>query len=194
MAAFDWKEFLTEWNKELLEDVEFVENLPAEVVSTGWLGYPGAAETEIAEAEARLGKILPPSYREFLQVTNGWRGSPFVRKIWSVQEVDWFFIRNQQWIDSYISKYANAPHISDEEYLVYGDEQRNPAIRVEYLRSALEISEKGDSVIYLLNPQIVTDKGEWEAWFFADWLSGAKRYRSFWDLMEGEYAEWVCLH
>jgi hypothetical protein len=51
MATFDWKGFLMEWNKELLGDVEFVESLPTDVVASGWLGYPGATETEIAEAE-----------------------------------------------------------------------------------------------------------------------------------------------
>ncbi|WP_440107899.1 SMI1/KNR4 family protein [Streptosporangium sp. H16] len=37
-----------------------------------WLGAPGAGEAEIARHEERLGMRLPPSYREFLQVTNGW--------------------------------------------------------------------------------------------------------------------------
>lgn len=194
MPTFPWKELLTEWNKELLEDVEFIESLPTEVVASGWLGYPGATETEIAEAEARLGRRLPPSCREFFQLTNGWRKTPFVGKVWSTREIDWFFVRNQQWIDSYLSKYADSSSISDEAYFVYGDAQRDPTIRVEYLQNTLEISDKGDSVIYLLNPQVITDEGEWEAWFFADWLPGAKRYRSFWDLMEGEYAEWICLH
>jgi hypothetical protein len=35
----------------------------------------------------------------------------------------------------------------------------------------------------LLNPEIVTPEGEWETWFFANWLPGATRYRSF--------AEWL---
>ena len=59
--------------------------------------------------------------------------------------------------------------------------------RVEYLESALEVSEEGDSAVYLLNPEVVTADGEWEAWFFANWLPGASRYRSFTELMEAEY-------
>lgn len=47
----------------------------------------------------------------------------------------------------------------------------------------------GDAAIYVLNPQIVTPEGEWEAWLFADWLPGAARYRSFQDLMQAEYAQ-----
>jgi hypothetical protein len=58
---------------------------------------------------------------------------------------------------------------------------------VKYLQQALEISDRGDSSIYLLNPNIVTADGEWEAWFFGDWLPGADRYHSFIDLMQAEY-------
>ena len=75
----------------------------------------------------------------------------------------------------------------DEEYLVYGKTQDPARFRVEYLESALEISDTGDSAIYLLNPKVVTPDGEWEAWLFANWLPGAIRYRSFAELMEAEY-------
>ncbi|MCX5097256.1 SMI1/KNR4 family protein [Streptomyces sp. NBC_00365] len=36
-----------------------------------WLGFAPASEVEVAAAEARLGRRLPPSLREFLLVTNG---------------------------------------------------------------------------------------------------------------------------
>ncbi|MEQ8226028.1 MAG: hypothetical protein ABRQ37_27190, partial [Candidatus Eremiobacterota bacterium] len=49
------------------------------------------------------------------------------------------------------------------------------------------ISEEVDSAIYLLNPHVVTSDGEWEAWFFGYTLPGAIRYRSFREMMEGEY-------
>lgn len=52
----------------------------------------------------------------------------------------------------------------------------------------LKISHAPDaSDVYLLNPRVVTPDGEWEAWYFAHWLPGAVRYRSFWDLMNDEY-------
>lgn len=44
-----------------------------------------------------------------------------------------------------------------------------------------------DAAIYLLNPEIIDENGEWEAWFFADWLPGADRYPSFRSLMESEF-------
>jgi hypothetical protein len=33
---------------------------------------------------------------------------------------------------------------------------------------------------------VVTPDGEWEAWFFANWLPGANRYRSFWEMLQTE--------
>ncbi len=82
---------------------------------------------------------------------------------------------------------GNYQHVSDNEYFIYGENQDCSKLRTEYLRTALEISDKGESSIYLLNPQIVTESGEWEAWFFGDWLPGADRYRSFQEMMQAEY-------
>lgn len=57
--------------------------------------------------------------------------------------------------------------------------------------STSAIRPDSGSGLYLLNPRIVTAEGEWEAWFFAHWLPGANRYRSFWELMQGEYQNFV---
>jgi hypothetical protein len=98
-------------------------------------------------------------------------------------------VRNQQWIDAYGEPAADGgPLISEAEHLVYGEAQDPVRFRVEYLQDCLEISAEGDSAILLLNPHVVTPAGEWEAWFFANWLPGARRYRSFHELMEAEYA------
>lgn len=74
-----------------------------------------------------------------------------------------------------------------------GDGQDPVLFCVEYLQSMLEISEEGDSAIYLLNPNVVTPGGEWEAWFFANWLPGANRYRSFWEMMQAEHQAFLRL-
>lgn len=90
------------------------------------------------------------------------------------------------YIDSLDSQ-LKTPSIADEEYFVYGEAQDCSNLRVEYLQTALEISDLGDSAIYLLNPQVITADGEWEAWFFCNWLPGADRYRSFREMMQAEY-------
>jgi hypothetical protein len=190
MPTYNWKELLAQWSKDILASDECAQALPAEVRASGWLGYPGATEAQIAQAEARLKAKLPLSYREFLKVTNGWRTTTLsIDRLWSTEEIEWFSVRHQDWIDAWSLGWSlgagpDEVPIPDEEYLVYGEGQTG-ALRTEYLQTALEISDFGDG-IYLLNPRIVTEEGEWEAWFFADWLPGARRYRSFWELMQAE--------
>ena len=186
MDSHEWLPFLQQWSREIATAPNQVEKLPPDVIASGWLGYPGATEEQLQQAEARLGVHLPPSYRTFLATTNGWRTTgTFIDRLWSTEEVEWFKARNQDWIDAYTQ--FGYTEVSDEEYFVYGDEQDSAFFRTEYLTSALEISDVGDSAILLLNPQVVSPQGEWEAWFFANWLPGATRYRSFWDLMQAQY-------
>lgn len=207
MNSFNWENFLRQWSRELLESItDNPEKLPSEVIESKWLGYPGATEKQIARAESRLGMALPPSYREFLKVTNGWRQTtPFIYRLWSTEDIEWFSVRHQDWINSFVERYGNSslnldlsgngrlvtPSIPDADYLIYGDEQDCSKLRVEYLHKVLEISDIGESTVYLLNPQVMTDDGEWEAWFFGDWLPGADRYRSFQEMMLAEYENFL---
>lgn len=197
MATFDWRPLLERWSQEILrDDPIYRQTLPDDVVSTGWLGYPGATEQEIEEAEARLGTRFPPSYRTFLSVTNGWRRTAHrMERLWSTEELEWFPVRHQEWIDIWIEESEGLPFITDEQYFVYGPRQDSVSMRTEYLPSLLDISPLGDygSAIYLLNPQVVTSEGEWEAWFMATWLPGARRFRSFWEMMQGEYQPFLDL-
>ena len=191
MPEFEWRPFLDRWSREALAvDPRTPGYSGAVPAADGWLGAPGATEAQLQALEARLGVTLPPSYRAFLQVSNGWgRTTPFIDRLWSSEEVDWFAVRNQDWVDVWTDASAGEtlPSIPDAAYLRYGQDQDTTLLREEYLQTALEISDTGDAAIYLLNPQIVTPAGEWEAWFFASWLPGARRYPSFWDLMQDEY-------
>jgi hypothetical protein len=206
--TFHWHSFLQRVSRDLLMDKRVCAMLPAEVIERGWLGYEGASEEDIARLEQRLGKHLPPSYRSFLAETNGWRQcGPFIYSLWPCNEVRWFRERNQDWIDAYMHPENNGirivwpegqsppepPPLTDEEYLIYGDKQDSCRFRTEYLQTALEVSEVGDSAILLLNPKTVTASGEWEAWLFANWMPGAHRYRSFRELMEGEHESFLRL-
>jgi SMI1 / KNR4 family (SUKH-1) len=200
-SAFDWESFLRRWSQEVIEAIgDERGKLPIKVMKSGWLGYGGATEEQIADAEARLGKSLPPSYRAFLKVSNGWRQTtPFISKLWSTKEIEWFAVKHQTWIDAFSEKFGHlpaeadsgSPIISDQEYFVYGDEQDCSKLRVGYLQTALEISRRGEGAIYLLNPQVVNEDGEWEAWFFGDWLPGGDRYRSFQEMMQAEYKNFL---
>lgn len=200
--SFRWRPFLKQASRELLKNVRISESLPGDVVASAWLGYDGASEEEIAALEKRLGRRLPPSYRTFLAETNGWRNcGPFIYKLWPCSEVCWFRERNQEWIDAYThpdddtveftspgGQSSDEPwSVPDDEYFVYGEDQDPCQFRVEYLQTALEISDVGDSAIVLLNLEVVDDSGEWEAWMFANWIPGAHRYQSFRELMQGEH-------
>lgn len=192
MTNHNWPELLRRWNAELLSDPGITDKLPDDAETRGWLGYPGATEDQIVRAEERLGAKLPPSYREFLRVTNGWRSTGyFIGRLWPIEEVQWFNVRNRQWIDAYED--AGISPVPDDEYFVYGAAQDGfLTMRVEYLETALEISDIGDSCIYLLNPKVITPDGEWEAWFFSNW-GGANRYRSFREMMHEEHKAYLSL-
>jgi len=184
MNESQWKAFLLEYNRELLSYEEVVEALPRELIKKGWLGYPIATEKELRAIEKHLVTGLPPSYRAFLKVSNGWRISCIsMLDLLPISKVAWFHEQNQDWIDAYVGPSAESPPITDEEYFVYGEEQDCVKFRTEYLQTALQISNEVDGAVLLLNPKVVTAEGEWETWFFANWLPGAQRYRSF--------AEWL---
>jgi hypothetical protein len=191
MNETSWKSFLTEYNRELMSYEEVVERLPSELIKAEWLGYAGATESEIAATEKRLATHLPPSYRSFLKVSNGWRfPSVSIFDLRSVAKLTWFREQNQAWIDAYADPSAELPPISDKEYFVYGEKQDCVNFRREYLQTALQISEVGDVAVVLLNPNVVAADGEWETWFFANWLPGAVRYRSFGDWLTAERVAW----
>jgi hypothetical protein len=187
MPDFDWPTFLQEFAAELLADDEVRESQLEEVVASGWLGFPGATAEELKALEARLGTTLPPSYRGFLEVSNGWRTTGrFEIQLWSAGEVGWLCDIDPQLIEIWTS--IPHPPIPDEAYFVYGGEQRSIDIRTEYLRDMLAISSRdwANQDQLWLNPRVVFEGGEWEAWHFSTEYPGASRHRSFRELMERE--------
>ncbi len=174
-VQYNWRPFLEQYSRDLIayKQPHGGGEWPDEVIASGWMGFAGATEDQIAALEARIGALLPPSYRQFLAVTNGWRDTgAFIYKMWSAEEVEWFRVRNKEWIDIWNSS---------------GREELDPDHESRHMQTALEISDIGDSAILLLNPQVITPEGEWEAWFFSNWNPGARRYPSFWDLMHAQY-------
>jgi hypothetical protein len=190
MSEFNWELFLRQWGREMLESSHGRE-FAADVVKSGWLGFAGASEEEILAAEGRLGIALPPSFREFLRVSNGWRRTTFaIERVWGTGEINWFRKENKDWISAFLvgsSVHGLRDEPPDEEYFAY--EQWAEDFRPKHFRETLQISEVGDAAVYLLNPQVISKDGEWEAWFFANWIPGAHRYRSFREMMEAEYAQ-----
>jgi hypothetical protein len=190
MTAVAWHPFLERFSREVLADRDQRAALPPQVLT------PATAE-EIATLEKRLGASLPDCYRTFLLTTNGWRtAGAFVYDLLPAAEVTWFRDSHNDWLDAWEegARTVGKPiPVSDEEYSVYGPEQNSCKFRDEYWRATLAISGIGDSAIYLLNPLVVTADGEWEAWCFANWFPGARRHRTFWELMQHELESFVGL-
>jgi hypothetical protein len=57
-----------------------------------------------------------------------------------------------------------------------------------HLPATLRVSarETVGTAMYLLNPEVIGADGEWEAFYFAHWLPGVRRYPSFRALMQAE--------
>lgn len=189
-TIYPWRDLLQRWSDEWLDPIlheqERSEPFPPAVRAARWLGSRGVHADEVRQLEERLGVALPPSYRQFLQVSNGWLDTTeSIERLLPAQEVGW--LRDIE-PDSVCSGDEAPFEVSDEEYYVYGEEQDPCTMRPEYLPHTLKISDTPNATdVYLLNPLVVTADGEWEAWYFAHWLPGATRYRSFWDLMNDEY-------
>lgn len=188
--SFDWRAFLEEFSRELLEEERIRSGLTDEVVRSGWMGFEGASEGEIQDLERRFGIGLPETYRRFLSVSNGWRTLGIYQPgLSSTSKVEWFRDHHLNVIEAWQKGGHRAskkpvPPITDEEYFVYGSGQASWSVRSEYLNSTLWISDGTDEGDYLLNPEVIFPDGEWEAWHLAHWYPGAVRTRSFREMME----------
>jgi hypothetical protein len=180
---------LASWSWRLLHlpEDEFppqVYQLPDDVFQSGWLGAPGATDAQLVAKEQRLGRQLPPSYREFLQLTNGW---PFglTEPLLPIEEVDLFQVKEPELAQSWLEDREEFD-LSEADHRVYGKQQRVSFFHYAYLQTALQISEQEDAYVYLLNPEVVTPEGEWEAWILGSKILGAQRWPSFWEMVQEE--------
>jgi hypothetical protein len=164
-----WWALLERVSADVVEAGEFEEELSAEAFARRWLGSDGAPEQELAAAESRLGVKLPPTYRAFLSTTNGFGPVGFfVRRLRPVEELVW--LRDE-----------------DPELIAIWTEETQES----ELAETLAVSDDYDGARVLLNPTIVDDNGEWEAWFFAHWVPGAERHSSFRTLVETTHRSFV---
>jgi hypothetical protein len=145
-----------------------------------------ADEVEILRAEQRLQIKLPPSYRAFVSVTNGWRpfGS-FIEELLPVQSVERLRDADPE-SSELIQECYEEDQLTDSDYLDYTTPRRMTAMRTRYYPDSLLVGKAWDGggcEMVLLNPGTVFPDGEWEAIFFAPWLPGNKRYRTFGELV-----------
>ncbi len=184
MIPEQWQPFLKRWSEEWVDAHDPEQDLPlaAEVARERWLGFAPARAEDLAAAEARLGRTLPPSLREFLLTTDGWRNAGvFIYRLAGTSELAWLADTDEG--SGWIKAYRNT------EFHESGAE---PEGRI--IARSLRLSLDGDAAVMLLDPEDVDEHGEWAAYWVASWSgSGPKRFGSFHDLMYDQYASFHAL-
>ncbi|MFJ8044135.1 SMI1/KNR4 family protein [Kitasatospora sp. NPDC096147] len=175
MDRTQWREFLELWSAEWIAAHDPEHDRPAapEVLRSGWLGFGAASEAQVAAAEARLGCRLPPSLRQFLLVTDGWRDTGgFVYRLAGTAELDWLSdTPDRHWADGW-----------------------EGTLDAEVFGRSLRLSLEGDLAVMLLDPQDVDEHGEWAGYWHATWTADrAERSGSFAELMRSQWASFHAL-
>lgn len=154
------------------------------VVRNGGHFFPPATDEQIAEAEQRLGTKFAPSYKAFLRVTNGWL--TVSSRILPVGRAEWLRDKGPEWVEDFGTQAGEDPEKAMLDHRVYGSQQYPPRYRRAYVKECLQLSDRlaEGNCVFLLNPALVFEDGECEAWFLAAWLPGARRFKSFLELMD----------
>lgn len=197
-----WTELFEAWQEAVLS---FDETPPAT------LFRPPADARMIDDLEARLGTRLPPSYRAFLEHTNGAPAIPRwgIVRTGLVQELadGLLSVESVAWLREYdpaMATWLEAPESDDAEaawhhpafdareaerdYLYPEGGGDLVAVKSGHLLYSLAITAIVDGYHTVLNPLVVDADGEWEAWDDGTKLPGALRYASFADLLEADIA------
>lgn len=187
----NWKIFLEKCSKAVYKGDDLLTEY--EGSPQDWLGYEPASVQEIETMETRLNIKFPPSYKNFLLASNGFKQlSCFIWDILPVDQVSWLAAFDPEFTNLYETEFKDDFIVSDEDYYDYSEKQHCSNFRSEYLINALAISNWGDAAIVLLNP-LVKFGDEWEAWIYANWYPGARRFKSFEELMLHEHESYLQL-
>ncbi|MEU3618907.1 SMI1/KNR4 family protein [Streptomyces sp. NPDC006872] len=172
--SFNWHEFLGRWQDEWVPRAD--EGADDGGQTAVHLGRPGAGESAIAAAEERLGRRLPPSYREFLAVSDGWHvdQTAGVYCLGGVAEIGWFG-----------DPFDMTPLY--EESL--GDDPGEAEVLLAGMwRRALRLETDSDMSYALLDPGDTDQDGEWALYVYKGWGGEyPDRYPSFRAYLEAMY-------
>lgn len=140
------------------------------------------ASLEIIEQREKFLKIkLPPSYKEFLLISNGF-GVVWtcLNNLLPIEKVDWSKNTESRWS---LDMFQDEPvTVSDEQYFYYESDQDTVLSRTSYIVESLKISEWYDGLCLFLNP-MVKFGDEWEVLEYATWHPGIRRFKSFKDYL-----------
>ncbi|MFE6288254.1 SMI1/KNR4 family protein [Streptomyces sp. NPDC057877] len=186
--SFNWQEFLGRWQEEWVPRADEDEDEGGDEAEDGESGRavvgpgrPGADEAVIVAAEERLGRRLPPSYRAFLAVSDGWHvdQTAGVYQLGGAADIDWF--RDPFGMTPlYEQNLGDSPR--EQEVLLAGMWQR-----------ALRLETDSDMSYALLDPGDTGQDGEWALYVYKGWGGELPdRYPSFRAYMEAMYRGFHC--
>ncbi|MFF0566061.1 SMI1/KNR4 family protein [Streptomyces sp. NPDC004041] len=180
---FSWSSFLRDWSGEWADtpaDDATVTPVEADEVARRerWLGFPAASEERIAALEERLGRRLPPSYREFLAVSDGWRhAGGFITLLAGTADACW---------------HRDASGLAEMFEGFLDDDPSPEELRdVAVWRRGLQLDVQSDATRVVLDPGDVDEDGEWAVYTWASWLAAPPRrfpdFAAFMRAMHGEF-------
>lgn len=182
----EWKNFLSCWESQTLEILAYNEpytEMEKTISRQKKQGFKVATDFEIKSIENDLSESLPKSIIDFWKASSGWRNLSMDGEdglIFGPDEVGW----TKTLYPRIVPKEGEVLNeISDQLYFDYSKNQDTVNYREAYIKSTLAVSQLIDSAVYLLNPEILTKDGEWEAWYLGFELPGAMRFKSFAHLM-----------
>ncbi|MFC9426165.1 SMI1/KNR4 family protein [Streptomyces sp. NPDC056987] len=171
MKTYNWRPFLERWSADWAGSPGARADSDPGPDASGewWLGFAGAGPERIGALEERLGPdvVLPPTFRSFLAVTDGWRpAGTGLRLLGTAEGTRW-----------------------------YGDPQERGGLRGPDgpWGRALQLRVESDVAVdgaagpaeVLLDPGDVNADGEWAAYLHRPGSSDAPdRYESFMELMQ----------
>ncbi len=167
-TPLEWRSYLLEYSDLYLRTADENERdgLDGSQVAAPWLGYEPAGEEAMSAAEERLGVRFPPSFRGFLQASDGWRGvSGWIELLCSCDEIEWF----------------RATPYGAEFIELYSEEEDNSDVVAVFERSLLIASGED---FWLLDSAKVAADGEWTAYEFAPKYGDLAEYARISALMD----------
>jgi len=165
---------------------------------------PGASDEDIQALQAAVGGLpLPPSYVQFLKLSNGWtsdeRDGPDVlpavgiHSVTSICIILLWLCRNV-WSHTFALCFPLKWNGAQKQVVVFGTlaAEARPWIPVyEEIGDTLLVGRPYD-IVALLNPAVIDPvTGEWEAWKLASWIPGVVRFASFRELVQEIYSRYV---
>ncbi|MET7304364.1 SMI1/KNR4 family protein [Embleya sp. NPDC005575] len=178
----DWSDFLACWSAEWADaqNPEDLDEDDREAWQRRWLGFPGADEERLTAFEARIGRRLPPSFRSFLELTDGWRhAGNFVMRLAGTAEA------------APLEEAEAERHAGYEDYLWEGEEPTEEMVhRSRMWHRALRIDAEADAGILVLDPGDIGPDGEWAVYSWHSWKAApAERFDSFRAFLHDKYRE-----